>query len=512
MGDGALGDDAMCLIEFHKVSFSYEATPDTQSLSNVSFRINTGECVLLTGASGSGKSTILRLLNGLIPEFYRGHVTGRVWVHGKNAQNSNIEDKAGVIGSVFQNPRTQFFTVDTTSELAFGLENLAVQEREIIDRIRATVQNFHIEALMDRNIFELSGGEKQQIACASIDVLAPEIILLDEPSANLDYEAAEHLRELIAYWKQTGKTILIAEHRINYVWDLADRTFILEQGTLARELTKREMLHFTDDDAKHCGLRSLKRVSPLCLDTLHAGGGDNSGIARENCGAGSSGDTGIGVDAGGGTNHDQALQHNNFIFLKNFCYSYRKNQTLFSIKDMKFKKGHVTAIVGGNGAGKTTFLETICGIRKNQGIMLVDGTPYTCKQRAGTIFMVMQDVNHQLFTESVLDEVLISQSHANEHAAKQALLDVELDSLYNRHPMSLSGGQKQRLALACAIASQAPILLLDEPTSGLDRRHMQMVARILNHLKHRGRTIITVTHDSEFIECCCDDILHMKTL
>ena len=126
--------------------------------------------------------------------------------------------------------------------------------------------------------------------------------------------------------------------------------------------------------------------------------------------------------------------------------------------------------------------------------------------------MVMQDVNHQLFTESVLDEVLISQSHANEHAAKQALLDVELDSLYNRHPMSLSGGQKQRLALACAIASQAPILLLDEPTSGLDRRHMQMVARILNHLKHRGRTIITVTHDSEFIECCCDDILHMKTL
>ena len=255
-------------------------------------------------------------------------------------RSSNIEDKAGVIGSVFQNPRTQFFTVDTTSELAFGLENLAVQEREIIDRIRATVQNFHIEALMDRNIFELSGGEKQQIACASIDVLAPEIILLDEPSANLDYEAAEHLRELIAYWKQTGKTILIAEHRINYVWDLADRTFILEQGTLARELTKREMLHFTDDDAKHCGLRSLKRVSPLCLDTLHAGGGE----------------TGIGVGAGGGTNHDQTLQHNNFIFLKNFSYSYPKNQTLFSIKDMKFKKGHVTAIVGGNGAGKTLSL------------------------------------------------------------------------------------------------------------------------------------------------------------
>lgn len=519
-----MGCGVMCLIEFHKVSFSYEATPDTQSLSSVSFSVNAGECVLLTGTSGSGKSTILRLLNGLIPEFYHGHITGSVCVHGKNAQSSKIEDKAGVIGSVFQNPRTQFFTVDTTSELAFGLENLAVQEHEIIDRIRATVQNFHIEVLMDRNIFELSGGEKQQIACASIDVLAPEIILLDEPSANLDYEAAEHLRALIAYWKQAGKTILIAEHRINYVWDLADRAFILEQGTLARELTKREMLHFTDDDAKHCGLRSLKRVSPLCLDTLNAGGGNTGGGVDAGAGdtgggvgAGEDG-TDVGIDAGGRvgaggrTHHDQTLHHNNFIFLKNFSYSYCKNKTLFSIKDMKIYKGHVTAIVGGNGAGKTTFLETICGIRKNKGGMIVDGTPYTCKQRAGTIFMVMQDVNHQLFTESVLDEVLISQSHADKHEAKQALLDVELDSLYNRHPMSLSGGQKQRLALACAIASQAPILLLDEPTSGLDRRHMQMVARILNHLKHSGRTIITVTHDSEFIECCCDDILHMETL
>lgn len=502
-----MGCDVMCLIEFHKVSFSYEATPDTQSLSSVSFSVNAGECVLLTGTSGSGKSTILRLLNGLIPEFYRGHITGSVCMHGKNAQSSKIEDKAGVIGSVFQNPRTQFFTVDTTSELAFGLENLAVHEHEIINRIRATVQNFHIETLMDRTIFELSGGEKQQIACASIDVLAPEIILLDEPSANLDYEAAEHLRALIAYWKQAGKTILIAEHRINYVWDLADRAFILEQGTLARELTKRDMLHFTDDDAKRCGLRSLKRVSPLRLDTLNAGSGNTGGGV--DAGAG---DTSGGVGAGGETHHAQTLRHNNFIFLKNFSYSYRNNQTLFSIKDMKIHKGHVTAIVGGNGAGKTTFLETICGIRKNKGVMIVDGTPYTYKQRAGTIFMVMQDVNHQLFTESVLDEVLISQSHADEHEAKQALLDVELDSLYNRHPMSLSGGQKQRLALACAIASQAPILLLDEPTSGLDRRHMQMVARILNQLKSEGRTIITVTHDSEFIECCCDDILHMETL
>lgn len=187
-----------------------------------------------------------------------------------------------------------------------------------------------------------------------------------------------------------------------------------------------------------------------------------------------------------------------------------KKHKVFSIKEMKISKGKVTAIIGANGAGKTTFLESICGIRKNNGIMLVDGVPYTCKKRVGKIFMVMQDVNHQLFTESVLDEVLISQPSEKEEEAKKTLSDVGLKDFYYRHPMSLSGGQKQRLALACAIASKLPILLLDEPTSGLDRLQMNAVAQILNQLKEEGRTIITITHDSEFIECCCDDVIHME--
>ena len=198
--------------------------------------VRTGECILITGASGCGKSTLLRLLNGLIPEFYNGKIEGGIYIDGEDIQKGRIEDKVGIIGTVFQNPRSQFFNVDTTDELAFGPENLALPEQEILKRIGLTVRNFHIEPLMDRSIFELSGGEKQKIACASIDVLAPGIILLDEPSANLDYEAAESLRELIIRWKNTGKTILIAEHRINYVWDLADRVIILENGNLKKEI------------------------------------------------------------------------------------------------------------------------------------------------------------------------------------------------------------------------------------------------------------------------------------
>ena len=233
------------MIEFNNVSFSYDATPEIKSINNLPLTVKNGECVLITGTSGCGKSTLLRLLNGLIPEFYSGKVEGDIYIDNKDMQKGRIEDKAGMVGTVFQNPRSQFFCVDTTSELAFGLENLAFPEQEILNSISRTVRDFHIEPLMDRNIFELSGGEKQKIACASIDVLAPRIILLDEPSANLDYEAAENLRELIICWKNAGKTILIAEHRINYVWDLADRVIILENGTFKKEISKNELICFT---------------------------------------------------------------------------------------------------------------------------------------------------------------------------------------------------------------------------------------------------------------------------
>ena len=463
------------MIEFDNVSFSYDAAPEQKSLCDFSLKVKDGECVLITGPSGCGKSTLLRLLNGLIPEFYSGTTEGKIRINGEEILGIGIEELAGRIGTVFQNPRSQFFNVDTTGELAFGAENLAIPEEEILRRIGRTVKAFQIKSLMDRNIFELSGGEKQKIACASINVLEPEIILLDEPSANLDYEAAESLRQLIIGWKEMGKTILIAEHRINYVWDLADRMIVLEDGVLKKEIQKEEMNRFTEEDTAHLGLRSLQRVSPISLVK-------NTGQAETD----------------------------DIILLENFHYSYDKKHEIFNIPSMRIAKGKVTAIVGKNGAGKTTFLEVLSGIRKNDGMMVLDGKTYSSKKRLGKIFMVMQDVNHQLFTESVLDEVLISQPEENEEEAKRILAEVGLLSFADRHPMSLSGGQKQRVALACAIASKLPVLLLDEPTSGLDYAQMHTVGEILNRMKGEGTTIITVTHDSEFIQRCCDNVIQLE--
>ena len=432
---------------------------------------------MLTGPSGCGKSTLLRLLNGLIPEFYDGKREGTIRINGQEITDRGIYDFVGEIGTVFQNPRSQFFNVDTTSELAFGCENLALPEEEILARMEKTVNRFHMEKLMDRSIFELSGGEKQKIACGSVDVLAPDIILLDEPSANLDYESTQDLKEVIRKWKSNGKTILIAEHRTGYVWDLADKVVILQEGRIQRVLDGMDKKNFTPEMCGSFGLRSMSEISPLELP-------DRFGYEESD------------------------LDHT--IILKDFWYSYTGGEEVFHVDEMLIPKGKATALVGSNGIGKTTFLECICGIRKNQGILIKDGQEYRTKQRVGHIFLVMQDANHQLFTESVLDEVLISMKEENEERAKEILNDVGLLAFADRHPLSLSGGQKQRLAIACGVASDSEILLLDEPTSGLDFANMQAVAKILNKLKKEGKTILTVTHDSEFITCVCDGVIRMK--
>ena len=464
------------MIKFEHVDFTYEANPEEKSLSDITLEIKSGECVLLTGESGCGKSTLLRLLNGLIPEFYSGERSGKIFVFGTEISDTEIYDFVGKIGTVFQNPRSQFFNVDTTSELAFGCENLAMPENEILSRIDKTVSDFNIDTLMNRDIFELSGGEKQKIACASIDALRPDIILLDEPSANLDYDSAENLRQMIKLCKSEGKTILIAEHRINYVWELADHIIVMNRGSVVRNLGKSEIGRFTEDMCRKYGLRTLKRTSPVELAIEHKRNSDND----------------------------------EYIELTDFSYSHKSKKNVLDIQKLRIPQNKVTAIVGANGAGKTTFLECLCGIRKNKGIMYLDGKKYNSKQRLKEIFMVMQDTNHQLFTESVLDEVLISMPEENEDRAKEILKEVDLLEFADRHPMSLSGGQKQRAALACAIASERPILLLDEPTSGLDFKHMIEVSKILNRLKEQGRTVITVTHDSEFIENCCDEIIMLN--
>ncbi|MCR4743141.1 MAG: energy-coupling factor ABC transporter ATP-binding protein [Treponema sp.] len=450
------------------------------SLKNINLTIADGEFVLLTGGSGCGKTSILRLINGLIPNFFEANLSGSVLVNGKDVSHAELYDTAKNVSTVFQNPRSQFFNVDTTSELAFACENQGMAEEEILKRMDKVIQKFHLQPLMDRSLFNLSGGQKQKIACASVAVTGNQIILLDEPSANLDLQTIDELHNLLAKWKEEGKTLVVAEHRISYLWDLADRTVILKDGQIDKELSRQKMDEATEEFLHGLGLRSNKWTRAKIENNQE------------------------GVELAGESSSQNAL------IIQNFSYKYKNGYLALNIPQMQIERGKITAITGNNGEGKTTFLNCLCGLgRRSKGLLFYQNKKYRRRDRQKLIYLVMQDVNHQLFSESLLDEVLISQPEENEEEARKILASLDLLEFADRHPQSLSGGQKQRVAVACAIASGRDIMLFDEPTSGLDYTHMLQIGKLLSELKSMGKTVIVVTHDRELIKECCDHEIHL---
>ena len=469
------------MIEFRHVYFHYGTEDDqhTSELNDINLRIEDGELILITGPSGCGKTTLLRLINGLIPRFYQGNVKGDILLNGRSFKNNELYDLARVVGTVFQNPKSQFYNVDTTSELAFACENQGLPKSDIYQRIDTTVADLHMENLMDRNIFHLSDGEKQKIACASIEVAGLNIILLDEPSANLDYDSTLMLKKLILHWKKQGRTIVVAEHRIAYLWDIMDRLVVMKQGEIVKDIKSEQKNTLNDLDLQKMGLRTRLMESPIQINKMPS-----------------------------------VTQDDQIIALKNFNFAYHGvKKKIVNIKSLAIARNQITAIVGKNGAGKTSFLNCFCGLEKScKGIFKYEDRIVSNRERKKLCFMVMQNTGNQLFTESVLDEVLISlpkRSKNKNDVAMNILRQFDLDFLAHRHPQSLSGGQKQRLAIACALATGRKILTLDEPTSGLDYAHMQELAQLLSKLKSMNTTIVVVTHDSELIHACCTRLIHM---
>ena len=477
------------MIECKKVSFSYPPNETDigdrkghGTLRNIDLSINDGDFVLLCGTSGCGKTTLTRLFNGLIPHYYDGKLEGTVMLDGEDMSGLSLFDISKKVGSVFQNPRSQFFNVDTTSEIAFGCENHGLEEAEIRKRVKLVSEQLNLTNLLDRSVFSLSGGEKQKIACGSAAAVEPDVFVLDEPSSNLDAYSIADFRKLLKILKSQGKTIIIAEHRLYYLYDLADRIIYLSDGEIQGDYTLPEFQLIPAAEKAKMGLRplGLGEFADIEPASLHSG----QGIWK----------------------------------LNHFHFAYKKQPETLSLENIELPAGNVTAVIGHNGAGKTTLSRCLCGLEKRcKGILEKDGTSYSIKQRLKLCYMVMQDVNHQLFTESVLEEVLLSMpgkdsNESPENVAKAEAILTEMDLLSYKacHPMGLSGGQKQRVAIASAIASERPVILFDEPTSGLDLFHMRQVADSVKGLADSGKTIVIVTHDPEFILRCCNYVIHLE--
>lgn len=460
------------MIKFENVNVTMQGK---RILSDINLEIQEGEFVLICGESGCGKTTMTKLINGLIPHFVRDvSVDGTITVCGKNVAEMPMYEIAELVGSVFQNPRTQFFYTNSNAEMAFGLENRGVEPEYIRKRIKNTINELDIEKLEDRDVFSMSGGEKQLLAFASVYAMNPQIYVLDEPSANLDIAAMEKLSERMKVIKEKGHTVVVAEHRLAWIQKFADKIIYMKEGRIEQEFTSDEFKALSDLKRKQMGLRSI--------------------VPEQ-----------IQIPEITGNSEDAVLQICNLS-----CK--RKKQMIFQNFSLSARAGDIIGITGKNGAGKSTFCNCLCGLLKPKGgEILYQGKKLSEKARTKLFGMVMQEVNHQLFSDSVKNECLLANEEASEQEIRELLEKFDLEEYAEYHPMILSGGQRQRLAICQAVMGEKKLLIFDEPTSGLDFRHMCQVEKLMKQLSEEKYIIIVVTHDYEFLNRACKRYIRINS-
>lgn len=459
-------------IKIENLSFSYPKE-ENRAISNVSLEIEQGAFVVLCGKSGCGKSTLLRNLKPAICPF--GKKEGQVFWNGNRIDEVEEKIQAQKIGFVMQSPEHQLVTDKVWHELAFGMENLGYKQLEIQIRVAEISEYFGITDWYDQSVDRLSGGQKQLLNLAATMVLNPEILILDEPTAQLDPIAAEHFLDTLKKINEDfGITIILSEHRLNHVLPLADDAIIMDQG---------KVIHFggvTDVLMKNLDSEFMK-LMPYPAQIYYQVTKDSKGqmpisIKQGRVWMESRGKHGVVKDKGFFNDLEIAVK------CKNLWFRYeRQGQDILQGLSLQIKKGEIFAILGGNGTGKTTTMSLLSGVHK----------PYRGKIKIeGKISYLPQDVQTLFCKDSVKKEL--------EDVPKKIIELMELHGLEKHHPYDLSGGQQQKLGLAKVMATEPDILLLDEPTKGIDGIYKEQLGKILWKLKSLGKTIIMVSHDIDF--------------
>ena len=435
--------------------------------------IPAGRCVVLCGGSGGGKSTLLRCINGLIPQFYEGELKGFCRLNGQDTAGLRIGEIGELAASVFQDPRSQFFTVNSSGEVAFGLENHGLPQDEIRRRVDEAFRIFHLERLKDRNVYDLSSGERQLISILSAWAMDTDIFLLDEPTANLDFAAMQQLKEILLALKRQGKTLLLSEHRLYYLADIADEYWVMTDGEIKGKYTAAEAKAFSAEQRQTLSLRTLD----LAKITVPEKEPQPSETALE------------------------------ALCVSDVCYTYgRKAGDTLSGVSFSVREHEIVGLVGANGCGKTTIGKLIAGLyRPSGGRITLFGKPQNPKQLQKQVLFILQEAEFQFFTSSVLYELQYGHAVTPEFEAKtEALLkSMDMWDCRDRHPFSLSGGQMQRLTLMMAYLSEKPIVILDEPTAGQDAESLERCAALIREMRNE-KTVLIITHDLELIASACD--------
>ena len=465
------------IIDLH-VDFRYEDAKG-KALSEVEGEVERGKCIVLCGSSGCGKSTLLRTINHLIPEFHDGELDGYVDINGKDTSAMSIGEVGKTVSSVFQNPRSQFFTLTSTTEVAFGLENHGVKHSEIVRKVEDAFHSSGLERLKDRNVFELSSGEKQLIAILSSKAMDTDVLLLDEPTANLDFQAIEDLRKELLKLKSEGKTMIISEHRLYYLSDIADEYWFMENGEIREKLPSSRMLSLSPEELKERGLRATD------LGTIE--NRKEKYIKPE-------------------VSHEFKAE--------DIRFSYDGKVDILKGADLSATTGDVIGLVGPNGSGKTTLGKLSSGLLKMKrcsGRFTFDGITLDRKALSEKAIFIMQEAEYQFFTNSVMNELTYGRS-VDENGKKEIeelLKTTGLWKVRNHHPFTLSGGQMQKLVLLLAYLSEKPIAILDEPTAGLDEDSLEVAVHLIDEMR-KTKIVFMITHDPELLAYSCTKAVSLK--
>ena len=425
----------MALASVEQLTFTYPGA-ERPAVDGVSLDIEAGEFVALLGASGSGKSTLLRALAGLVPHFHGGRFSGRVVVAGDDTRKTHPAHLAGTVATVFQEPEEQVVSTRVLAEVAFGLENIGTPTAEIVSRALRALQTVGAEHLAERPVAELSGGELQRVCLASALALEPELLLLDEPSSQLDPDAA---RAIFEYARAQGCAVVVAEQRPELPLELADRVVFMRDGVVVDDLPPA----WTDPPAP------AEAAAPSGADV---------------------------------------------VVLDGVFFAYPGGPPVVVGESLALRRGEVAALVGRNGAGKTTVAKLAAGL-------LVPGAGRVT--RVGSAGYLSQDPGRFLVAETVLAEVALA---AGPERARRSLHELDLLEYADRHPRDLSSGERERVAIAAVLAIEPDLLVLDEPTRGVDPERKTKLAALLR-AQASTRATLVVTHDANFAAAVADRIV-----
>ena len=488
----------MAHFEIKNLSFSYPTAKGKESLHDVSLTIHKGEYVVLCGKSGSGKTTLLRQLKSVLAP--HGKKSGEILFNGVPMQQVSQRDQSAKIGYVMQNPDDQIVTDKVWHELAFGLESLGVDQKTMRARVSEMACYFGIADWFHRDVANLSGGQKQLLNLASIMAMQPEVLILDEPTSQLDpITASDFLNTVRKINMELGTTVIITEHRLEDIFPYADRAIVMDVGRV-----------IADDTPGHVGKllweqkNDMFSAMPTPVRVFYGAGGEGDCplTVREGRNWLSKAFAEAPKIAAFPVDPMKEEIEKPALSLKELWFRYEKDSPdILRGVSAEVPAGSLYAIVGGNGAGKSTTLKAICGICKPyRGSVKVFGKPvnkYKSSELFGGCLAMLPQDPKSLFVKKTVREDLEEMTKDKALIGEIAAI-CQIESLLGSHPYDLSGGEQQRAALAKVLLTQPKLLLLDEPTKGIDSFFKETLAKILCKLKEQGVTIVMVSHDVEF--------------